>query len=65
VIARVAYPNDEVISKTMMALGDWYLAGYDLERKSNYELQVIFRSKDGKNTLLISNILNWPDSNYV
>lgn len=48
VIARVAYPNDEVTSKTMMALGDWYLAGYDLEQAGKYEVQVVFRSRDGK-----------------
>ncbi len=47
VIAKVAHLNGATKSKTMMELGDWYLAGYDLGVEDNYFITILFKSADG------------------
>jgi len=44
-------------SKTMMMLGDWYLAGYDFHQSEEYSITVSFNSPDGK---IHNSTINYP-----
>lgn len=44
-------------SKSMMILGDWYLAGYDLPHNEEYGITVSFDSLNGENH---SSTINYP-----
>lgn len=44
-------------SKSMMKLGDWYLAGYDFMPSDEYTITVSFKSPDGRHH---SSTINYP-----
>jgi len=46
--SKVTHPNKESESKMMMKMGDWYMAGYDLEHKGPHQVMVLFKTQDGK-----------------
>jgi len=58
VTAKVVYLNGLKKSKTMMELGDWYLAGYDLGKEDKYLITILFKSADGVNH---SSSINYPN----
>lgn len=45
--SKVIAPDGKAESKMMMKMGDWYMAGYDLEQKGQYQLMVLFKTGDG------------------
>ncbi len=57
VTAGVAYLEGEVESKSMMELGDWYFAGYDLGPEKACAIEISFRAADGT---LHSSAFNYP-----
>ena len=61
VTAEVVQLNGLAKSKTMMELGDWYLAGYDLEAEDEYLITILFKSADGVNH---RSSINYPDLNF-
>ena len=46
--ARIDDQHGNVASKSMMQLGDWYLAGYDLSDEKRYVITVSFTAPDGR-----------------
>lgn len=46
--SKVIHPNGKEESKMLMKMGDWYMAGYDLDHKGKHELSVLFKTADGK-----------------
>jgi len=57
VTANVVHPSGVEKSKTMMELGDWYLAGFDLGDENKYRITILFESVDGVN---YSSEINYP-----
>jgi len=57
VTANVVQPSGVEKSKTMMELGDWYLAGFDLGDENKYRITISFESVDGVNH---SSEINFP-----
>ena len=55
--SRVDEMSGKRKSKTMMMLGDWYLAGYNFHRNKDYFITVSFESPDGEN---LSSTINYP-----
>ncbi|HXH64698.1 MAG TPA: hypothetical protein VNH42_04215, partial [Mariprofundaceae bacterium] len=45
--SKVVYPDKSAASKMMMKMGDWYMAGYDMAQRGQYQLMVLFRTPDG------------------
>jgi hypothetical protein len=45
--SKVTHPNNKSESKTLMKMGDWYMAGYDLGHKGRHQLMVLFKTVDG------------------
>jgi|UPI00035C3EA5 hypothetical protein len=46
--SKVTHPDNTSESKMMMKMGDWYMAGYDLEHPGAHKLMVLFKTEDGK-----------------
>lgn len=46
--SKVIAPSGKAVSKMMMRMGDWFMAGYDLDQSGQYQLMVLFRSDDGQ-----------------
>jgi len=44
--SKVTHPNDKSESKMMMKMGDWYMAGYDLNHAGKHEIKVLFKTMD-------------------
>jgi len=45
--SKVLHANDKSESKMMMKMGDWYMAGYDLDHGGKHQLMVLFKTADG------------------
>lgn len=45
--SKVSHPNGKSESKMMMKMGDWYMAGYDLDHDGQHQLMVLFKTADG------------------
>jgi len=45
--SKVIDPDGGAESKMMMKMGDWYMAGYDLDATGRYQLMVLFKTPDG------------------
>jgi len=45
--SKVIAPDGKEASKMMMKMGDWYMAGYDLDAAGRYQLMVLFKTPDG------------------
>jgi hypothetical protein len=46
--SKVIAPNGKAVSKMMMQMGDWFMAGYDLKQQGRYQLMVLFKTADGQ-----------------
>jgi len=46
--SKVTHPNDKSESKMMMKMGDWYMAGYNLDHGGKHQVMVLFKTPDGK-----------------
>lgn len=46
--SKVVYPDGKSESKMMKRMGDWYMAGYDLNESGEHQLMVLFKTTDGK-----------------
>ncbi|TLS67021.1 hypothetical protein FEF65_08715 [Mariprofundus erugo] len=46
--SKVISPTGKPVSKMMMRMGDWFMAGYDLGQSGQYQLMVLFKSEDGQ-----------------
>lgn len=44
---KIVYPDKTAASKMMMKMGDWYMAGYDMDQNGQYQLMVLFKTPDG------------------
>jgi len=45
--SKVTHPNGKSESKMLMKMGDWYMAGYDLDHAGQHKLMVLFKTADG------------------
>lgn len=45
--SKVKHPSGQEESKMMMKMGDWFMAGYDLDEAGRYQLMVLFKTADG------------------
>jgi hypothetical protein len=45
--SKVTHPNGKSESKMLMKMGDWYMAGYDLDHDGQHQLMVLFKTSDG------------------
>ena len=45
--SKVTHPNGKSESKMLMKMGDWYMAGYDLDHQGQHQLMVLFKTADG------------------
>ncbi len=45
--SKVTHPNDKSESKMMMKMGDWYMAGYELDHPGQHKIMVLFKTEDG------------------
>jgi len=45
--SKAVSPDGKAVSKMMMQMGDWYMAGYDLDAAGRYQLMVLFKNQDG------------------
>lgn len=46
--SKVVYPDGTEESKSLMKMGDWQMAGYDLKASGKHQLMVLFKTADGK-----------------
>lgn len=46
--SKVTHPDGNSETKMLNKMGDWYMAGYDLEHDGQHELMVLFKTRDGK-----------------
>jgi len=46
--SKVVYPDGTNESKSLMAMGEWQMAGYDLKESGKHQLMVLFKTADGK-----------------
>lgn len=46
--SKVIHPDGKAESKMMMKMGDWHMAGYDLDHEGTHQLMVLFKAADGK-----------------
>lgn len=46
--SKVIHPDGKAESKMMNAMGDWYMAGYDLDDAGTHQLMVLFKTPDGR-----------------
>ncbi len=45
--SKVIHPDGKSETKMMMAMGEWYMAGYDLGHTGKHQLMVLFKTADG------------------
>jgi hypothetical protein len=45
--SKLVCPDKSAASKMMMKMGDWYMAGYDMGQRGQYQLMVLFKTPDG------------------
>ena len=45
--SKVTHPNGKSESKMLMKMGDWYMAGYDLDHSGQHKVMVLFKTADG------------------
>jgi len=45
--SKVIDPKGKADSKPLMRMGDWYMAGYDLNLNGQYQLLILFKAADG------------------
>ncbi len=45
---KVIYPDGKDESKKAMKMGDWYMAGYDMQDGRKHQLMILFKTPDGK-----------------
>ena len=45
--SKVIFPDGKDQSKALMRMGDWYMNGYDLGHKGQYQLMILFKTADG------------------
>jgi len=45
--SKVTHPNGKAESKMLMKMGDWYMAGYDLNHEGQHQIMVLFKTADG------------------
>jgi len=45
--SKVVSPDKSVASKMMMKMGDWYMAGFDMDQSGRYQLMVLFKTPGG------------------
>lgn len=46
--SKATHPDGQSESKMMMKMGDWYMAGYDLDHEGRHQLMVLFKMADGE-----------------
>jgi len=46
--SKVFLPNNTTSSKMLMKMGDWYMAGYDLDDDAQSGIMILFKTEDGK-----------------
>ncbi len=46
--SKVIAPDGRGVSKPMMLMGQWYMAGYDMTANGSYQLMVLFKTEDGQ-----------------
>jgi len=46
--SKVTHPNGNSESKMMMKMGDWYMAGYELDHAGEHNIMVLFKTEDGQ-----------------
>ncbi|MDX8380906.1 MAG: hypothetical protein R8M14_02200 [Ghiorsea sp.] len=46
--SKVFLPNKTSDSKMMMQMGDWYMAGYDLDAEGKNGIMILFKTSNGK-----------------
>ena len=46
--SKVVFPDGKESSKMLMRMGDWYMAGYDLDQAGRHQLMVLFKTPDGE-----------------
>jgi len=44
---KVVYPGGKAETKGVMKMGDWYMAGYDLDDSGQHQLMILFKTADG------------------
>jgi len=45
---KVVHPDGKSESKKAMKMGDWLMAGYDLDHKGKHQMMILFKTADGK-----------------
>ncbi|MDQ6956554.1 MAG: hypothetical protein Q9M21_05085 [Mariprofundaceae bacterium] len=45
--SKITHPNGNSESKMMMKMGDWYMAGYNLDHEGEHKIMVLFKTEDG------------------
>lgn len=46
--SKVFLPNKSTDSKMLMKMGDWYMAGYDLDATGKNGIMILFKTADGQ-----------------
>ncbi|MDQ6989696.1 MAG: hypothetical protein Q9M19_07420 [Mariprofundaceae bacterium] len=46
--SKIFYADKTTDSKMLMKMGDWYMAGYDLEQAGKHGIMVLFKTSDGE-----------------
>jgi len=46
--SKVFLPNKTTDSKMLMKMGDWYMAGYDLDAAGKNGIMILFKTSDGE-----------------
>jgi len=45
---KVVHPNGKAESKKTMKMGDWMMAGYDMDHGGKHQMMILFKTPDGK-----------------
>ncbi len=45
---KVVFPDGKDETKKAMKMGDWYMAGYDMQDGKKHQLMILFKTADGK-----------------
>ncbi len=45
---KVVFPDGKDESKKAMKMGDWYMAGYDMQDGKKHQLMILFKTPDGE-----------------
>jgi hypothetical protein len=46
--SKVIDPDGGAESKFLNRMGDWYMNGYNIDKKGKYQLIILFKTADGK-----------------